>query len=96
MVRHIVFFKFKPEVSAADRAALVKMVRELPAKIPSIEKPEVGVDFVHSPRSYDAALSFGFASRTALQEYSVHPDHIPVVQRAKQICEAMAAVDFEI
>ena len=96
MVRHIVMFKFKPEVAAADRAAFIDGLRTLPAKIPFIQLPEVGEDFVGSPRSFHAALSFGFADRAKLDEYAKHPLHLPVVARAKEICESMAAVDYEV
>src|SRR2546421_8616977 len=96
MVRHAVFFKFKPEVSQQDRAAFITELRELPAKIPSILRPEVGEDFVGSPRSCHAALIFGFTDRQALNEYATHPEHQPVLARAKEICESIAAVDFEM
>ena len=95
MIRHAVFFKFKPEVAAADRAAFIAGLRELPSQIPSIQKPEVGEDFVGSPRSYHAMLLFGFADRQALNEYATHPKHQPVLARAKELCEAIAAVDYE-
>ncbi len=96
MVKHIVIFKFKPEVSAGDRAAFLSMVRELPSKIPFIKNPEAGEDFVHSPRSFDAGLVFGFTDRAALDEYAKHPHHQPVLARAREICESIAAVDYEI
>ena len=96
MLRHIVFFKFKAEAPSENRAAFVAMLRDLPAKIPFIQKPEVGEDIVHSARSYHAALSFGFASLDELQTYATHPDHLPVIAYGKEICQATVAVDFEL
>ena len=96
MIRHIVFFKFKPETSAEDRKDLLQRVKELPLQVPGIVAPEVGEDFMGSPRSYHAALIFSFADRAALNHYATHPDHLPVVERARQICESIAAVDFEV
>lgn len=96
MIRHAVFFKFKPEVSQADRADLVARLKSLPERVPGILKPEVGEDFMKSPRSYHAALVFGFEDRAALDRYQTHPNHVPVVERARQICESIVAVDYEI
>jgi hypothetical protein len=95
MIRHVVMFKFKPEIAAPDRAAFVAALKNLPSQIPGILAPEVGVDFLGSPRSYHAALIFGFADRAGLEAYAKHPNHQPVLARAREICEAVAAVDFE-
>ena len=95
MVKHVVLFKFKPEVGRGDRAAFIAGLRELPAKIPFIASPEVGEDFLGSPRSSHAVLIFGFPDRQALNEYVIHPEHKPVLARANEICESIAAVDFE-
>ena len=94
MLRHVVFFKFKPEVSAQDRQAFLAMLRGLPAKIPQIVSSEVGEDILGTPRSYHVALVSSFAGRDALDVYAKHPDHQPVIARAREICEAIAAVDY--
>jgi len=96
LIRHVVFFKFKPEVTEADRDDLVARLKALPERVPGILKPEVGADFMKTPRSYHAALVFGFEDRTALGRYQTHPNHVPVVERAKQICESIVAVDYEL
>ena len=96
MVKHVVFFKFKPEVGRDDRAAFIAGLRELPARIPFIVSPEVGEDFMGTPRSCHAALVFGFRDRQALNEYAIHPQHQPVLARAKELCESIAAVDYEV
>ncbi len=95
MIRHIVFFKFKPEATAADRAALLALLHALPGKIAAVQTLEAGFDVVHSPRSFDLALVTTFADLAALGVYAKHPDHQPVIELAKAICEQIAAVDFE-
>ena len=94
MFRHVVFFKFKAEVTASDRQDFLAMLRALPAKIPEIVSSEVGEDIMGTPRSYHVALISTFAGREALDAYAKHPDHQPVLTRAREICEAIAAVDF--
>jgi hypothetical protein len=94
MLRHVVFFKFKPEVPAAARGEFLAMLRGLPAKIPEIVSSEAGEDVLGTPRSYHVALIATFAGREALDVYAKHPEHQPVLARAREICEAVAAVDF--
>lgn len=94
MLRHVVFFKFKPEIPAAERQDFLALLRGLPAKIPEIVSSEVGEDILGTPRSYHVALISTFAGRDALDAYAKHPDHQPVIARAREICEAIAAVDY--
>ncbi len=96
MIRHIVFFKFKTETSAEERKDFVRCLKELPSRVPGVLAPEVGEDFMGSARSYHVALIFSFAERAALDVYATHPNHTPVVERARQICESIATVDFEV
>ena len=94
MVRHAVFFKFKPETGEGDRADFVARLRSLPGLVPGILQPEIGEDFLHTPRSYDVALLLGFEDQAALDHYQTHPNHVPVVARAREICSSVAAVDY--
>ena len=96
MVRHAVFFKFKADVNEADRADVVARLKALPERVPGILKPEVGEDFIKSPRSYDVALVFGFEDRAALDRYQKHPNHVSVGERVRPCCESVVAVDYEI
>ena len=96
MVRHVVFFKFKAAVNETDRAEVVALLKALPERVPGILKPEVGEDFLKSPRSYDVALVFGLADRAALDRYQNHPNHTLVVARIRPLCESVVVVDFEI
>ena len=96
MVRHVVFFKFKAEASETERAEFVARVKALPERVEGILKPEVGEDFLKSPRSYDVALVFGFEDRAALDHYLNHPNHAPVVELVRQLCDSAVKVDYEI
>ena len=96
MIRHLVFFKFKSETTEAERAELLALLHGLPGKIAEVQALEAGFDVVHSPRSFDLALVSTFADLAALGVYAKHPDHQPVVELAKVLCEQVAAVDFEV
>jgi hypothetical protein len=95
MIRHIVFFKFKAETTPAERADFSERLRKL-AGLPEVAQIEVGEDFLHTARSFDVALTVTFADRAALDSYQINPGHLPVPQRAREICEAIAAIDYEV
>jgi hypothetical protein len=53
MIKHVVFFKFKPEAGPAERRAVIKQLRALPDKIDVIRSFEIGEDMMHSARAWD-------------------------------------------
>jgi Stress responsive A/B Barrel Domain len=95
MIRHVVFFKFKPEVSSANRTAVLNQLRALPDKIDVIRSFEVGEDVLHSARSWDAVLIATYDDLQALDIYTRHDDHVEVVLKLREICDAVGSVDFE-
>jgi len=95
MLTHIVMWKYRSDTPQAVRDDHVAQLRSLSSVVPGIQSFSVGVDVLHSPRSYDTGLSAIFRDRGVLDAYSVHPDHVKVVEFGRGICEAMAKVDFE-
>ena len=95
MLTHIVAWKYRPEISPEVREQHVQMLRSLSNIVPGIESFSVGLDILHSPRSYDTGLSAVFRDRSVLDAYSVHPDHVKVVEFGHSVIETMAKVDFE-
>lgn len=95
MIKHIIFFKFKPQLSESDREEVVEALKTLPEKIDFIRGFEVGLDLIRSPRSWDGALIETFDDLDALSRYSRHDDHIPIVEMMRNSCDAIGSVDFE-
>jgi Stress responsive A/B Barrel Domain len=95
MIRHVVFFKFKPEAGAADRKAVLDQLRALPDKIDVIRSFEVGEDVLHLARSWDAVLIGTYDDLQALDIYTRHDDHMEVVLKIRELCDAVGSVDFE-
>jgi len=95
MIKHIVFFKFKPELSLPDREKAVEALKSLPDKIDFIRSFEVGLDLLHLPRSWDGALIETFDDLDALNRYAGHDDHQPVIEIMKNSCDEIGSVDFE-
>jgi hypothetical protein len=94
MITHIVCFKLKdrsPESVAVTRDVLLNMK----GKIPMLQHIEVGVDVLHTDRSYDIALVTKFNSMEDLNAYQVHPVHQEVIKHMSEVREAAVAVDYE-
>lgn len=94
MLTHIVCFKYKPEVSDAQRVEHRTRLQGL-AGLPGVVDLKVGSDVVRSPRSYDTGLIVIFPDREALGAYAAHPQHVPVAQFGVSLAEHIVAVDFE-
>ena len=95
MIRHIVFFKFKPEGDASKRKSVLEELRALPDKIEVIRSFEVGEDVLQSARSWDAVIVATYDDLQALETYSKHDDHVEVVMKLREICDAVGSVDYE-
>ena len=95
MLTHIVVWKYRAETPQATRDEHLARLRSLSSVVPGIESLSVGVDTLHSPKSYDTGLVGIFRDRAVLDAYTVDPDHVKVVEFGHSITETMAKVDFE-
>ena len=94
MITHIVFFKLKDR-SNENVNKVVNMLAALEGKVPQIKHIEVGVDILHSERSYDFALVTKFDSLDDLQAYQIHPAHVEVANYIADVKESTISVDYE-
>lgn len=94
MITHIVMFKLKDN-SAESIAATVAVLKAMEGQIDELLSIEVGIDVLHSERSYDIALVTKFASMETLGAYQVHPYHQKVIEHMMSVREASVSVDYE-
>lgn len=94
MFTHIVFFKLADP--SEENVKIAKDILEnMNGKIPQLKYLEIGVDVLHTERSYDIALITKFDSIEAMQEYQVHPYHVnEVLANLRPMLKGSAAVDF--
>jgi len=86
--------KFK-EINKQDNLMKIKSLLEaLPAKIEPLLSMEVGLDFLHSDRSFDLVLSSTFDDKEGLLTYSTHPAHLDVVNVIKEVTHGVKVVDY--
>lgn len=95
MLTHVVIWKYQADVEPEVREEHVRLLRALGPVIKELESLSVGFDVVKLPRSFDTGLVAVFRDRSALDAYTVHPEHIKVAAFGKTISEQVASVDFE-
>lgn len=96
MIRHVVFYRFRPEVDRHERHDALDGLRGLAAVIDAIGSLEVGRDVLQQPRSWDAVLVATFADLDALDAYQKHPRHRAVADRLTSLCESIGSVDYPV
>lgn len=95
MIKHVVFVKFKPEVSKDVRRLILEQLRALPPKIDVIKSYEVGENVLKSDRAWDAVIIGTYDDLDALDIYINHDAHMAVVAQMSTVAGAIASVDFE-
>lgn len=98
MVKHVVLFKLKDEVSAAEKLAAMNRFKEaieaLPAKISEIRHIEVGLN-INPGETWSIALYSEFDSLEDVKKYAVHPDHVAAGKLLAEVKADRACVDYE-
>lgn len=96
MIRHIVLFGRRKEVSDQQIEDLVTALNRLPATIPEIQRYEVRYDEVGGERSATFGLLSEFDDLEALQRYRDHPDHQAVLKTIRELTEWTKAWDYTV
>lgn len=96
MIKHIVCFKLKDN-SKENVYKTAEILMSMKGKVDLIRDIEVGVDFLHSERSYDIILQVTLDDEKALEDYQNDPYHCDVVKKHMHaVREASVAVDYYI
>ncbi len=98
MVKHIVFFRIKPEIKDKNAAidTVIGELQPLAGQIPEIVSYELGKNFSDRETAFDIALVSEFASKQDLDTYRNHPLHKQAVENIKPYISQTAVVDYEI
>ena len=94
MIKHIVCFKLKDnseEMLKKTKDILLSMQ----GNVPMLRGIEVGVDFLHSQRSYDIILQTLLDDEKALDDYQNDDYHCNVVKKhMHSVAESSVAIDY--
>ncbi len=95
MVVHIVTFKFKEENKQANIIHAKQMLENLMGAVPTLKSIDVGLNFAQEERAMDMSIITVFESKTGLEAYAVHPEHLKVVDFIKSVVEYSKVVDYQ-
>lgn len=95
MIKHIVCFKLKDN-SKENVLKTAEILKSMDGKVDLIRDIEVGVDFLHSERSYDIILQVVLDDEKALDDYQNDEYHCSVVKKHMHaVRESSIAVDYK-
>ena len=99
MVKHIVLFKLKETLSAAEKADIMNRfkaaIEALPATIPFIRDIHVGLN-ENPAEVWDICLGSSFDTLDDVKFYATHPEHVAAGKLIADVKENRACVDYEI
>jgi Stress responsive A/B Barrel Domain len=103
MTSHIVLMKPRPDLSSADRQALVAAFERVIREVPTIRGVRIGRRTVHgagyesiSPDSADYLVAIDFDDLAGLQAYLRHPAHNELGTRFNLSISSALVYDFEV
>jgi hypothetical protein len=96
MIKHIVCFKLSDN-STENCQKAKEVLLSMQGNVPLLRGIEVGVDFLHSARSYDVILQVLLDDAAALDAYQNDPYHCDVVKKHMHaVCASSVAIDYEL
>ena len=100
MVKHIILWTLKDELSAEEKEQVKKGIKEglegLAGKIPGMIDIKVNINGLASSNA-DLMLDSSFESEEALKGYAVHPEHVAVADgKVRPYTKIRSCLDFEV
>ncbi|MBR5613774.1 MAG: Dabb family protein [Clostridia bacterium] len=99
MVKHIIIWNFKEELSADERAAAAEKIKSglegLMGQIDGLTEIKVFTNPFESSNG-DLMLDSTFTSEDALKGYQVNPKHIEVATFVRSVVGSRKCFDFEL
>lgn len=100
MVRHVILWQLKDEISGSEKGIVKKGIKEglegLKGKIEGLVEIKVNENPLPSSNA-DVMLDSLFESADALKNYSTHPAHVEVANgKVRPYTKARTCMDFEV
>lgn len=96
MIRHIVFFKWKPSFTNDIRQKWLTGLDAMTGNIPGLLRLVHGSDLIKTDNSWDHAIVADFESFEALYTYNTHPLHEAIKPYSLPNVDDIAYVDIEL
>lgn len=96
MIKHIVCFKLKDN-SKKNCEKTAEILKSMKGRVHMLREIEVGIDFLHSARSYDIILQVVLDDAKALDAYQQDEYHCSVVKKhMHSVMESSVAIDYNL
>ena len=100
MVKHVILWQLKDELSAEEKKEVKKDIKEgleaLAGKIPGLLDIHVQIEGLASSNA-DVMLDSSFENEEALKGYAVHPEHVAVADgKVRPYTKTRLCLDFEV
>lgn len=100
MVRHVILWKLKEELSAEERAEVKAGIKNglesLKGRIPGLLEIKVYTEGL-AGSNVDVMLDSSFEDEEALKGYAVHPEHVAVADhKVRPYTAARNCMDFQV
>lgn len=101
MVKHIILWTLKAELSEEEKSTVKKNIKAgleaLKGKVPGIVDIKVNIDGRLESSNADLMLDSTFENAEALKGYAVHPEHVAVANgMVRPYTASRSCLDFEI
>lgn len=101
MIKHIILWKLRSEMSASEKQEAAKAIKEglesLQGQVPGLVDIHVQIDGRLESSNADIMLDSTLESEEALKGYAVHPAHVAVANGiVRPNTEIRTCLDFEI
>ena len=100
MVKHVIIWTLKDELSAEEKASVKQGIKEglegLKDKVPGIVDIRANINGLASSNA-DLMLDSTFENEDALKGYAVHPEHVAVADtKVRPYTKIRSCLDFEV
>ena len=100
MVKHVILWQLKDELSDTEKAAVKAGIKEglegLAGQIPGLVEIHVNINALPSSNA-DLMLDTTFTDAAALKGYSTHPAHVAVADgKVRPYTKTRVCLDFEV
>jgi hypothetical protein len=103
MISHVVLFRPRPSLSAAERRALIASLEHAVSGIPAIRRATIGKRVLLNRPGYETLMAehyeysaiLEFENEADLRAYLDHPAHVDLGRLLFTAAEAVLAYDFK-
>lgn len=101
MVKHIILWTLKPELSAEEKETVKRGIKEgleaLVGKVPGLVDVKVNIDGRLDSSNCDVMLDSTLETPEALKAYATHPEHVAVADgKVRPYTVQRTCLDYEV